>query len=126
MTLNTLVQGAWALLLSRYSGADDVVFGVTVAGRPPELTGVETMVGLFINTLPVRVRLAAPQLVGGLAAAALQSRQLELQRFDGTPAGPGAALERACPAGSRSSRACYVFENYPVDGALRSATTDAR
>ena len=56
LTLNTLVQGAWALVLSRYSGEEDVVFGVTVAGRPADLAGVESIAGLFINTLPVRVR----------------------------------------------------------------------
>ncbi len=55
LTLNTLVQGAWALLLSRYGGESDIVFGVTVSGRPPELEGVEEMLGVFINTLPVRV-----------------------------------------------------------------------
>ena len=55
LTLNTIVQGAWALLLSHYSGENDVVFGVTVSGRPADLPEVETMVGLFINTLPLRV-----------------------------------------------------------------------
>ena len=58
MTLNTLIQAAWAILLGRLTGRDDVVFGVTVAGRPPEIAGIERMVGLFINTLPLRVRLA--------------------------------------------------------------------
>ncbi len=57
LTLNTLMQMAWALIVSRLTDRDDIVFGVTVSGRPPELTGVETMVGLFINTLPLRVRL---------------------------------------------------------------------
>ncbi|WP_167107513.1 non-ribosomal peptide synthetase [Mycobacterium sp. DL592] len=57
LTLNTVLQMAWALILSRLTGRDDVVFGVTVSGRPSELTGVETMVGLFINTIPLRVRL---------------------------------------------------------------------
>ena len=57
LTLNTILQGAWAILLGRLTGRDDVVFGTTVAGRPPEIAGIETMVGLFINTLPVRVRL---------------------------------------------------------------------
>ena len=55
VTQNTLVQAAYALLLSRYSGQDDVVFGVTVSGRPPSLRGVDGMIGCFINTLPVRV-----------------------------------------------------------------------
>ena len=56
ITLATAIDGAWALLLSRYAGQDDVVFGVTVSGRPAELDGVESMVGVFINTLPLRVR----------------------------------------------------------------------
>src|SRR4030095_881861 len=51
LTMNTLAQGAWAVLLSRYSGTEDVLFGVTSSGRPAELTGVESMIGLFINTL---------------------------------------------------------------------------
>ena len=63
MTANTVVQGALALLLSEASGRRDILFGATTAGRPAELTGVETMVGLFINTLPIRVRLEAQRLV---------------------------------------------------------------
>ena len=63
LTLSTLVQGAWALLLSRYSGEGDVVFGSTVSGRPAELAGVESMVGLFINTLAVRARFSSQDLV---------------------------------------------------------------
>ena len=57
VTLNTLLQMAWAVILSRLTDRTDVVFGVTVSGRPAELAGVETMVGLFINTVPLRVRL---------------------------------------------------------------------
>lgn len=55
LTLNTVCQGAWALLLSCYSGDRDVVFGVAVSGRPPALENVETTIGMFINTLPARV-----------------------------------------------------------------------
>lgn len=57
VTLNTLLQLAWALVLARLTDSDEVVFGVTVSGRPPELSGVESMVGLFINTIPLRVTL---------------------------------------------------------------------
>ncbi|MEW2045162.1 amino acid adenylation domain-containing protein [Streptomyces sp. NPDC005476] len=57
LTVNTLVQAAWALSLARTTGRQDVVFGTTVSGRPAELPGVEETVGLFINTVPVRVRL---------------------------------------------------------------------
>ena len=57
LTLNTLVQGAWGLLLSRYSGEEDVIFGTVVSGRPPDLAGVESMVGMFVNTQPARVKI---------------------------------------------------------------------
>ncbi|MFD9903817.1 amino acid adenylation domain-containing protein [Streptomyces sp. NPDC059063] len=56
VTLNTVVQGAWASVLADVTGRDDVVFGATVSGRPAEVVGVDTMVGLFVNTVPVRVR----------------------------------------------------------------------
>ncbi|NJO98948.1 MAG: AMP-binding protein, partial [Pleurocapsa sp. CRU_1_2] len=58
LTLNIIVQGAWALLLNRYSGQEDVVFGAVTAGRPPTLARVESMVGLFINTVPIRVKVS--------------------------------------------------------------------
>ena len=63
LTLNTLVQATWARLLSHHSGEQDVVFGVTVSGRPADIPGVETMVGLFINTLPMRVRISPAERV---------------------------------------------------------------
>src|SRR5690606_40134498 len=58
VTANTVLQVAWAVLLGQLTGRDDVLFGATVSGRPPELPGVESMVGLFINTIPVRGRFA--------------------------------------------------------------------
>lgn len=58
LTLSTVLQGAWAILLSRYCASDDVVFGITVSGRPYDLPQVESLVGLLINTLPVRVKLS--------------------------------------------------------------------
>ncbi|HEX8184680.1 MAG TPA: condensation domain-containing protein, partial [Blastocatellia bacterium] len=58
ITANTLTQAAWSILLSRYSGQSDVLFGFTVSDRPSEIRGVEEIVGLFINTLPVRVEVA--------------------------------------------------------------------
>ncbi len=64
VTLNTLVQMAWATVLSVFTDRDDVVFGMTVSGRPDELSGVETMVGLFINTVPLRIRLDPRRSVG--------------------------------------------------------------
>ncbi len=66
VTLNTVVQAAWALLLGRLTGRDDVVFGATVSIRPPEIDGVQSMVGLFINTVPVRIRLRSAETFAGL------------------------------------------------------------
>ena len=81
LTANTLVQGAWAILLGRFSGEDDVVFGSTVSGRPAELSGVESMIGLFINTLPVRVGLP-----GNTAVLAwvkkLQEHLVEMRQYE--------------------------------------------
>ncbi|GAA2421740.1 hypothetical protein GCM10010388_06200 [Streptomyces mauvecolor] len=77
VTTNTLVQGAWAVLLSALTGRQDVVFGATVSGRPGTLSGVESMVGLFINTLPVRARCAPGDSLAELLTG-LQERQTAL------------------------------------------------
>ena len=74
LTLNTVLQGLWAVLLARLSNRNDVVFGITVSGRSPDLTGIEQMVGLFINTVPLRVRLhPAESFVDVLARTSKQS-----------------------------------------------------
>ena len=112
LTLNTLVQGAWALLLQRYSGANEVVFGSTVAGRPPELPGVEAMVGLFINTLPLRVRLA-----GGTTTLdwlqQLQDQQVAMREYEYSPLVQIQSWS-AIPRGRALFESIVVFENYPV------------
>ncbi|WP_330306332.1 MULTISPECIES: amino acid adenylation domain-containing protein [unclassified Streptomyces] len=81
VTLNTLVQTAWSLVLARMTGAHDLVFGAVVSGRPHDLPGVESMAGLFINTLPVRIRLRDGESVGELLARVQdeQSRLLNHQ-----------------------------------------------
>ena len=78
VTVNTLVQMTWAMLLSAFTDRSDVVFGVTVSGRPSELAGVETMVGLFINTVPLRVRLD-PAAGVGAQCLALQREAAKLR-----------------------------------------------
>ncbi|GAA4072031.1 amino acid adenylation domain-containing protein [Streptomyces shaanxiensis] len=116
LTVNTVMQGAWAMLLARLTGRTDVVFGATVAGRPAELPGVEAMVGLFINSVPVRVRLDADQPVLRLLTE-LQARQSallahqhlslpEIQRVGG----PGAVFDTM-----------LMFENYPLPPEAASA-----
>lgn len=113
ITLNTLVQGAWALLLSRYSGREDVVFGTAVAGRPPELAGVETMVGLLINTIPVRVQ-ASPGERLGRWLEGLQRRQAETHRYEHAPL---LQLQgwSSVPRGTQLFESLLVFENFPLD-----------
>ncbi|MEU4213654.1 condensation domain-containing protein, partial [Streptomyces sp. NPDC026206] len=112
LTVNTLVQGAWGLVLGQLTGRDDVVFGATVSGRPPELPGVEKMVGLFINTLPVRVRTThSDSLLDVLTR--LQDQQsglMEHQYLSLTD------LQRLTGTGELFDT-LVVFENYPVDAA---------
>jgi Non-ribosomal peptide synthetase modules and related proteins len=80
LTLNNLVQGAWGLLLSRYSGETDIIFGATVSGRPSSLHDVDKMVGLFINTLPIRLNISDQQeLIPWLKD--LQSQQFEQEQY---------------------------------------------
>jgi non-ribosomal peptide synthase protein (TIGR01720 family) len=114
LTLNTLVHGAWALLLNLYSGQDDVVFGMTVSGRPAEIDDIESMVGLFINTLPVRVEVAhhAPILSW---LKQLQFRHAEMRQFE------YCALVQEwseVPLGQPLFETLLVYENYPVDSSL--------
>ncbi|GGL11880.1 non-ribosomal peptide synthetase [Planomonospora parontospora] len=123
LTLNTAVQGAWALLLAQLTGRDDVVFGGTVSGRPPELPGVERMVGLFINTLPVRVRLRPRGTLSGLLAR-LQAEQAELLPHHHL----GLAEIQGLHGAGRLFDTMTVLENYPagtavteIDGGLRLA-----
>ncbi|HEY3110881.1 MAG TPA: amino acid adenylation domain-containing protein, partial [Chloroflexota bacterium] len=113
VTLGTILQGAWALLLSRYSGEDDVLFGATVSGRPTELAGVDAMVGMFINTLPVRVPVPGQaRLVEWLRELqAAQARQgehehcslVELQGWSDVP------------RGQPLFESIVIIENYPAE-----------
>ncbi|MGH3671943.1 MAG: non-ribosomal peptide synthetase, partial [Pseudonocardiaceae bacterium] len=104
-------QAAWALLLSRYSGAADVVFGSTVSGRPASLPGVESMVGLFINTLPVRVAVT-PGAVVGEWLSAIQDQHAELRQYEYSSL-VDVQKWSAVPQREPLFRSIFVFENYP-------------
>src|SRR5262249_23127298 len=84
VTLNTLLVAVWGLLLSRYSGESDVVFGITASGRPAGLVGAASMVGLFIATLPFRMRIRPDQKISEWLHA-VQAYQAEAQQYDYTP-----------------------------------------
>ena len=116
LTASTVAQGAWALLLSRYSAETDIVFGVTVSGRSPEVVGVEDMVGLFINTLPLRVPVesdtSVPQWLEDL-----QHRQVELAEYEYSSL---VDVQRCSDVrhGEPLFKSIYVFENYTADGSI--------
>ena len=113
ITLNTLAMGAWALTLSIYSKETDIVFGATVSGRTPELAGVETMVGLFINTLPMRVQIQ-PDTPFLTWVAQLQTQQLELRQYEYSPLIDVQGWSDVS-RGQSLFDSIFVFENYPVD-----------
>jgi amino acid adenylation domain-containing protein len=117
LTLATLVQAAWALLLSRYSGESDVVFGTTVSGRPPALSGVESMVGVFINTLPARVKL--PEKTDLLTwLRLLQQEYIEREQYSYTPLVDIQGVSEV-PRTQLLFESLVVFENYPVNATLQ-------
>ena len=114
--LNTVVQGALGAAAEpgAYSGSQDVCFGVTVAGRPATLPGVESMVGLFINTLPLRVAVPPDTPLGAVAAAVAGARQVEMRQYEHSP-----LVEvhnwSDVPRGLPLFESILVFENFPVD-----------
>lgn len=123
LTLNTLVQGSWGLLLSHYSSETDLVFGVTSAGRPPDLPGAEAMVGVFINTLPSRLSVEMEQpLVPWLQA--MQRQQASLRQYEYSPL---MQVQRwsEVPPGTPLFDSLVVFENYPVDPVLHQVSQQA-
>ncbi|WP_414575220.1 amino acid adenylation domain-containing protein [Anabaena sp. CCY 9402-a] len=122
LTLNTLLQGAFALLLSRYCNTTDVVFGATSSGRPATLAGVESMVGLFINTLPVRVQVSpTDNLVEWLQK--LQAQQAEALDYEYTSLLEIQEWSKLAP-GTSLFDSILVFENYPVDTSGISGNQD--
>ncbi|MDX3451771.1 amino acid adenylation domain-containing protein [Streptomyces sp. ME02-8801-2C] len=124
VTLGTVVQGAWGLLIGRLTARQDVVFGTTVSGRDAEVEGIESMIGLFINTLPTRLRWEPSDSLAGLLGR-LQDEQAqlldhqhlglaELQRVAGL-AGAGELFDTL-----------VVFENYPAATDLADPTGTLR
>ncbi|OAL58024.1 non-ribosomal peptide synthetase [Halomonas sp. ALS9] len=115
VTLNTLMQGAWSLLVARYTGQDSICFGATVAGRPAELPAAEQLIGPFINTLPVIVSLD-PSLRVDKWLRQLQEQNLASREHEHTPLYD---IQRWAGQGGQSLfDSLLVFENYPVDAAL--------
>ncbi len=124
LTLNTLVQGAWAILLSRYNHETDILFGATVSGRPAELDGVERMVGLFINTLPVRVQVDEETAIMPWLKN-LQQKQFELREFEYCSLADIQGWSEV-PRDLPLFQSILVFENYPVNDTLQRQNTSLK
>jgi amino acid adenylation domain-containing protein/non-ribosomal peptide synthase protein (TIGR01720 family) len=117
VTLNTLVQSAWALLVSQQSGSTDVVFGAAFNGRPTDLHGVESIVGPFVNNLPVRISMDA-RATGAEFVRSVHARLLELSPYQFTPL---MEIQNASevPWRHRLFESLIVFQNYLVDESAR-------
>lgn len=118
LTLNTLVQGAWALLLSQYSGEQEVLFGTTVSGREANLPRIDEMVGVLINTLPTRIRVepAAPLLTW---LHTIQQEAFAMRRYEATPQSQLQQWSDLAP-GLPLYESVFVFANYPLAEVLTS------
>ncbi|WP_345724842.1 amino acid adenylation domain-containing protein [Herpetosiphon gulosus] len=122
LTVNSLLQAAWALVLARYSQQHDLVFGTTTAGRPTDLAGVEQIVGMFVNTLPTRVKLDLQQPVLNWLQA-LQAQESAVRSYEAS-----SLVEiQACselPRNSPLFESILVFENYPVSSSNLASLGD--
>ena len=125
VTVNTLLMGAWAVMLARHAGRDDVLFGVTVSERPAEIPDVERAAGLYLSTVPVR----APLQRGAVLREWLGQLQLGLSEARAHSAPGLAAIHRwtDCPTGTPLFESLVVFENFPQDAMQAFVSdTDAR
>ncbi|ASR47272.1 non-ribosomal peptide synthetase [Paenibacillus kribbensis] len=114
-TLSTVIQAVWGILLQRYNNTRDVVFGTVVSGRPAEIQGVERMVGLFINTIPVRVRAEKEESFSALVAKLQREAWLSEQHHYY----PLAEIQSRTAHGSGLVQNLLAFENYPMEEAVK-------
>ncbi|MBF0558173.1 MAG: amino acid adenylation domain-containing protein, partial [Nitrospirae bacterium] len=114
VTINIILQNIWAVLLAKYSGSDDVVFGVTVSGRPDDIPGVERIAGLFINTVPVRVRIHGDDTFDELIKRTQTEALLSVPyHYLSLP-----EIQVLSPLKNRLFDHLIIFENYPLSDEL--------
>ncbi|MFM0502670.1 amino acid adenylation domain-containing protein [Paraburkholderia caffeinilytica] len=119
VTLNTLIQAAWAIVLARHGNRRQAAFGVTVAGRPSDLPGAAAIQGVFINSLPLWVDVPADRPLGDWLHA-LQHQNVELRQVEHTPL---TSIQQWAGAGfGVLFDSLLVFENYPIDPALKDGS----
>ncbi|MCP4111287.1 MAG: AMP-binding protein, partial [Desulfobacteraceae bacterium] len=114
VTLNTVIQSVWGIILSRYNGNDDVVFGSTVSGRPQDIDRIEQMVGLFINTIPVRIKIDKNKSFRDIAVD-VQQEALESMNYHHSSL---AQVQSDSDLGRGLLDHIIVFENYPIDDSV--------
>ncbi|MCY7909667.1 amino acid adenylation domain-containing protein [Bacillus inaquosorum] len=117
VTLNSLIQTLWGVLLQKYSGSGDVVFGSVVSGRPAEIPGVEQMIGLFINTIPVRIRCDEDSSFAE-AMQMVQQKALTSQAFDTYPL---YEIQTKTEQKQNLIDHIMIFENYPIGQQVEQA-----
>lgn len=124
VTLASVYQAAWAIVVGARADRHDVVFGSTVSGRPTAVPGIEHMVGLFINTLPIRADLGAADDVLSLARA-LQEQHLRLSAYQHTPL---ADIQRWTQTGAAAALfdSVVVVGNYPTPFAASQSSSSLR
>ncbi|MWC31379.1 non-ribosomal peptide synthetase, partial [Paenibacillus sp. MMS18-CY102] len=110
VTLYTLLQSAWGIVLQKYNGNQDVVFGSVVSGRPAEIPGIESMIGLFINTVPVRIRTEP----GATFAEAMRWNQEQATATRAYDTYPLYDIQNLTEQKQGLINHIMVFENYPV------------
>jgi len=113
ITLATLLQGAWALLLRRFCSTNDVLFGVTISGRPNQMAGADEMVGLFINTLPLRINVDVQAVLKDWLIQEVQQQQHQLKDWEHVPLMNVQGWSEV-PRGQQLFESILVFENYPI------------
>jgi hypothetical protein len=121
VTLNTVLQVAWAMLLSKLNNTSDVIFGAVVSGRPPEINGIESMVGLFINTIPVRV-LLKPDDTLAQALKDAHEKAIEATKFDFLSL---SEIQGLSQLKTNLINHLLVFENYPPAAQVQNLVSES-
>ncbi|MCA1635787.1 MAG: amino acid adenylation domain-containing protein [Acidobacteria bacterium] len=122
LTVNTILQGVWALVLSHFSGGTDVLFGVIVSGRSVEAAGIDQMIGMFINTLPLRV-VVEPEQSGVELLSAIQEQQLQSRQYEYCPITRIQQWSEV-PRGTPLFENILLFQNYPAAAAADVSLPD--
>ncbi len=115
ISLNIIIQTIWGILLQRYNNTNDVVFGAVVSGRPPEVVGIESMVGLFINTIPVRIMENEISFIE--LSKKVQENASKSMAYDYMPL---ADVQASSNLKNNLFDHIIVFENYPMDKQISS------